>query len=68
MDRFKNILFASSGGKDDWAALERASHLAAANHARLTLVCMVEELPKAASYFLSKQHLSKFERRLARWP
>jgi len=61
MDRFKNILFASSGGKDDWAALERASRLAAANRARLTLVCMVEELPKAASYFLTKQLVSKFE-------
>ena len=61
MDRFKNILFASSGGKDDWAALERASRLAIANRARLTLVRTIEELPKAASYFLSKQHVSKLE-------
>jgi nucleotide-binding universal stress UspA family protein len=68
MDRFKNILFASSGGKDDRAALDRASRLAIANRARLTLVCMVEELPKAASYFLSKQHIDKLgegTRRLA---
>lgn len=61
MDRFKNILFASSGGKDDWAALDRANRLAVANRARLTLVCTVEEIPMAASYFLSKQHVSKLE-------
>ena len=61
MERFKNILFAAIGGKDDLAALERANRLAITNHARLTLVRVIEELPIAASYFLSKKRLADFK-------
>jgi len=61
MERFKNILFSSCGGKEDLAALDRATRLAVSNRARLTLVRVLEELPLAASYFLPKNHLSKLE-------
>ncbi|MDX1763779.1 MAG: universal stress protein [bacterium] len=57
MKRFRNILFASVGGKDDFPALDRANRLAQANHSRMTLVYVVEELPKAVSYFLSKRRI-----------
>ena len=61
MERFKNILFASIGGKDDLAAVARANRLAITNQARLTLVRVIEELPIAASYFLSKKRLAEFK-------
>ena len=61
MERFKNILFASIGGKDDLAALERANRLAITNRAQVTLVRVIEELPIAASYFLSKKRLAEFK-------
>ena len=60
MERFRNILFASLGGKDDFAALDRANRLAIANNAKLTLVRVVEDPPLAISYFLSKKHLAEF--------
>lgn len=60
MERFRNILFASLGGKDDFAALDRANRLAIANNASLTLVRVVEDPPLAMSYFLSKKHLAEF--------
>ena len=45
MQRFKNILLASIGGKDDHAAIARANLLAQHNHAKVCLVRVVEELP-----------------------
>ncbi len=61
MERFKNILFASFGGKEDLVALDRANRLAKNNKARITLVRVVEEISKAASYFLSKKQIAGME-------
>ncbi len=61
MERFKNILFASCGGKEDMAAIDRASRLASSNQARLTLAIVMEEIPRAASYFLSRTRLNALE-------
>lgn len=61
MERFKNILFVSSGGKEDTAALDRANRLAKSNGARITLIRCVEELPMAAKYFLPASRLSEFK-------
>ncbi len=60
MERFKNILFASCGGKDDLVALARANRLALINQARITLVRVIESLPLAASYFLSTKRITEF--------
>ncbi len=61
MERFKNILFASTGGKDDLAALVRANRLAMTNQARITLVRVIEEMPLAAGLFLSKKRLADLQ-------
>jgi len=60
MERFRNILFASSGGKQDLAALERVNHLAMANRARVTFVRVIEELPWV-SCFLPNSRLTEFQ-------
>lgn len=57
MDRFKKILFASCGSKEDVAALDRANRLAGKNNACITLVRTLEAVPPVAGYFFSKQHL-----------
>lgn len=59
MKRFKNILFNSIGGKDDYAALDRANRLAQSNRARITLLRSIDELPKAASYFLPEERVTE---------
>lgn len=59
MERFKNILFASSGEKEDAAALQRANRLALSNQARITLVKVTEDIPLTASYFFSKERLAQ---------
>lgn len=61
MERFKNILFVSCGGKGDMAALARANRLAHGNQARITLVRVVEGLPLAASYFLSSKRATEIQ-------
>ncbi len=61
MERFRNILFASSGGKQDLAALERANRLAMANRARVTLVRVIEELPWVSTCFLPKSRWAEFQ-------
>ena len=60
MERFKNIMFASFGEKEDRAALDRANRLALANQASLTLVRVLEDLPFAASCILPKKRLADF--------
>jgi nucleotide-binding universal stress UspA family protein len=62
MERFKNILFVSCGGKNDMAALARANRLALSNQARITLVRVVEGLPLAASYFLSSKRITELQK------
>lgn len=64
MERFKNILFAAGGGKDDLPALDRANRLALSNQARVTLVRVVEGLPLAASYFLSSKRGAELQEAL----
>jgi len=59
MERFRNILFAAAGGKEDGAALDRANRLAFSNKARITLVRVVEDMPLAASCFFSKERLAE---------
>jgi len=59
MERFRNILFAAAGGKEDGAALDRANRLALSNKARITLVRVVEDMPLAASCFFSKERLAE---------
>jgi universal stress protein E len=61
MERFKNILFASFSGKANLEALERANRLAMTNQAKITLVRVIEELPFAVSYFLSKNRQAEFQ-------
>jgi len=61
MERFKNILFASCGGKDDQVALARANQLALSNQAKVTLVRTVEGLPSAVSYFLSDKRIAELQ-------
>ena len=61
MERFKNILFVSCGGKSDMAALTRANRLALSNQARVTLVRVIEGLPLAASYFLSSKRITELQ-------
>ena len=59
MERFKNILFASSGGKEDLVAIDRANRLAISNNARITLTRVVEEIPLSANYFLPEKLLTE---------
>lgn len=59
MERFRNILFAAAGGKEEGAALDRANRLALSNKARITLVRVVEDMPLAASCFFSKERLAE---------
>lgn len=61
MERFKNILFASCGCKEDLAAIDRANRLAMNNQARITLVRVVDELPAAAGYLLWKKRLGALQ-------
>ena len=58
MERFKNILFASCGGQEDLAAIDRANQLAMSNQARITLVRVIDELPAAAGYLILKKRLA----------
>jgi nucleotide-binding universal stress UspA family protein len=61
MERFKNILFVSCGGKGDMAALARANRLALGNQATIALARVVEGLPLAASYFLSSKRAKEIQ-------
>ena len=60
MERFQKILFVSSGVKEDAAALDRASRLAVANQAQLTLLRVIEDFPLAASLLMPKKRLAEF--------
>jgi len=44
--RFKNILLLADQGTDDYAILRRAAALAKNNRARLTIIDVIEELPR----------------------
>ena len=62
MERFKNILFASSGNKEDGAALDRANQLAVANQAKITLLRVLEGLPVTASLLMPKDSLAELQK------
>jgi len=62
MERFKNILFVSLGNKEDAAALDRANRLAVVNGAKITLLRVLEGLPAAASFLMSKEKLNEFQK------
>jgi nucleotide-binding universal stress UspA family protein len=61
MERFQNILFASFGVKEDGPAIERASKLAVANQAQITLIRVLEDLPTSASLLMTKERFTDFQ-------
>ncbi len=61
MKRFKNILLVAYGTSDIRAALKRAVRLAKENQARLTMVDVVEELPRDARTVLKEISPSDIE-------
>ncbi|ABA89861.1 universal stress protein Usp [Syntrophotalea carbinolica DSM 2380] len=61
MERFKNILFASYGSKEDATALDRANRLAGKNKAQITLTRTLAPIPSVAGYFLPKNHLEDMQ-------
>jgi len=61
MERFKNILFVSLGGKEDSAALDRANRLAVTNRSRVTLIRVVEELPASVALILPQKKISELK-------
>ena len=57
MQRFKNILLVAGGAGFEAAALKRAVDLAKNNGARLTVVDVVEELPREMQMLVTSMHL-----------
>jgi universal stress protein E len=62
MQRFKNILLVAGGEGWEGAALNRAVALAKNNRARLTVVDVVEELPRDMRVLVTSMHLADLQK------
>ena len=62
MQRFQNILLVAGGEGWETAALKRAVDLAKNNHARLTVVDVVEELPQEMRVLATSIHLADLQK------
>ncbi len=56
MQRFKNILMLTDGGRRSTAALERAAALAERNRAKLTVLSVLESLPRELQRMMAAVH------------
>jgi nucleotide-binding universal stress UspA family protein len=62
MKRFQKILFVSIGSKEDRVVIERANQLAVANQAQITLLKVLEDIPRPASLLMKEKRLVDFQK------